>query len=165
MIADIGAAYDDEVVINLSELEPHINGPFTPDLSTPLSAFKKVAKANGWPETFGAGLIGSCTNSSYADMTRCESLVRQASDAGLKPKADFFVTPGSEQIRKWTDVILARFSARHASLGHCSAFCDCVKGGSAFSRGVAPEMLVLPRQSRRLLLTLTSIAFRGDCGP
>ncbi|EMC97512.1 hypothetical protein BAUCODRAFT_121953 [Baudoinia panamericana UAMH 10762] len=103
LAADAGAQYDDEVVINLSELEPHINGPFTPDLSTPLSAFKATVEANAWPETFGAGLIGSCTNSSYADMTRCESLVRQASEAGLKPKADFFITPGSEQIRATVD--------------------------------------------------------------
>ena len=99
LVADMGAEYDDEVVINLSELEPHINGPFTPDLSTPISAFKRAVQANEWPETFGAGLIGSCTNSSYADMTRAESLVRQASAAGLKPAADFFITPGSEQIR------------------------------------------------------------------
>ncbi|KAK5112199.1 hypothetical protein LTR85_011632 [Meristemomyces frigidus] len=103
LVADSGAEYDDEVVINLSELEPHINGPFTPDLSTPLSVFKAAVSANHWPETFGAGLIGSCTNSSYADMTRCESLVRQASAAGLKPKADFFITPGSEQIRATVD--------------------------------------------------------------
>ncbi|KAK5116709.1 hypothetical protein LTR62_007383 [Meristemomyces frigidus] len=103
LMADNGAQYDDEVVIDLSKLEPHINGPFTPDLSTPLSRFKDVVKANGWPETFGAGLIGSCTNSSYADMTRCESLVKQASDAGLKPQADFFITPGSEQIRATVD--------------------------------------------------------------
>ena len=99
LTADSGAQYDDEVVINLSELEPHINGPLTPDLSTPLSLFKTAVKANEWPETFGAGLIGSCTNSSYEDMTRAESLVQQASSAGLKPKADFFITPGSEQIR------------------------------------------------------------------
>lgn len=99
LVADSGAEYDDEVVINLSELEPHINGPFTPDLSTPISMFKQAVEANDWPKTFGAGLIGSCTNSSYADMTRAESLVRQASAAGLQPKADFFITPGSEQIR------------------------------------------------------------------
>jgi homoaconitase len=99
LIADADAEYDDEVVINLSELEPHINGPFTPDLSTPLSAFKDAIKANEWPQTFGAGLIGSCTNSSYSDMTRAESLVRQASAVGLQPKADFYITPGSEQIR------------------------------------------------------------------
>lgn len=96
---DAGAEYDKVITINLSTLEPHINGPFTPDLSTPLSLFKDAVKANGWPETFGAGLIGSCTNSSYQDMTRAESLIKQAKAAGLKPKADFIVTPGSEQIR------------------------------------------------------------------
>lgn len=98
-VADPGCEYDEVVTIDLSELEPHINGPFTPDLSTPLSKFKEAIAHNQWPETFGAGLIGSCTNSSYADMTRAESLVQQAQAAGLKPKADFFITPGSEQIR------------------------------------------------------------------
>lgn len=97
--ADSGAEYDQEIVINLSTLEPHINGPFTPDLSTPLSKFKEAVKTNKWPETFGAGLIGSCTNSSYEDMTRAEDLVKQAQAAGLKPISDFFITPGSEQIR------------------------------------------------------------------
>ena len=97
--ADPGAEYDEVVTIDLSALEPHINGPFTPDLSTPLSKFKEAVKVNEWPETFGAGLIGSCTNSSYQDMTRAEDLVKQASAAGLEPKADFFITPGSEQIR------------------------------------------------------------------
>lgn len=96
---DEGFEYDQLITIDLDTLEPHINGPFTPDLSVPLSQFKEQVKVNGWPETFGAGLIGSCTNSSYADMQRAESLVKQASAAGLKPKADFFVTPGSEQIR------------------------------------------------------------------
>ncbi|KAI9737741.1 MAG: aconitate hydratase [Cirrosporium novae-zelandiae] len=100
---DAGAEYDQEVVINLSTLEPHINGPFTPDLSTPISKFKDVVKANGWPTEFGAGLIGSCTNSSYQDMTRAEDLVKQASAAGLSPKSDFFITPGSEQIRATLD--------------------------------------------------------------
>lgn len=97
--ADNGAEYDQVITIDLSALEPHINGPFTPDLSTPLSQFKDAVKVNGWPERFGAGLIGSCTNSSYQDMTRAEDLVKQASAAGLEPKADFFITPGSEQIR------------------------------------------------------------------
>ncbi|CAN9285869.1 unnamed protein product [Alternaria alternata] len=96
---DAEAAYDKVIEINLSELEPHINGPFTPDLSTPLSKFKSVVEEKGWPQTFGAGLIGSCTNSSYQDMTRSEEIVKQALAAGLKPKADFFITPGSEQIR------------------------------------------------------------------
>jgi homoaconitase len=96
---DSDAEYDEVLGIDLSTLEPHINGPFTPDLSTPLSQFKEVVKANDWPESFGAGLIGSCTNSSYEDMSRAEDLVKQASAAGLEPKADFFITPGSEQIR------------------------------------------------------------------
>jgi homoaconitase len=96
---DHQAEYDKVIEINLSELEPHINGPFTPDLSTPLSKFKSLVEEKDWPRTFGAGLIGSCTNSSYQDMTRSEEIVKQASAAGLKPKADFFITPGSEQIR------------------------------------------------------------------
>jgi len=96
---DPGAEYDEVINIDLSNLEPHINGPFTPDLSTPLSQFKDAIKVNDWPESFGAGLIGSCTNSSYQDMTRAEDLVKQASAVGLEPKADFFITPGSEQIR------------------------------------------------------------------
>ena len=93
--ADPEAAYDKIITINLSALEPHINGPFTPDFSTPLSKFKSVVEEKNWPRTFGAGLIGSCTNSSYEDMTRAEELVKQASAAGLTPKADFFITPGS----------------------------------------------------------------------
>jgi homoaconitase len=97
--ADENAKYDEVITINLSELEPHINGPFTPDLSTPLSKFKDVVMENGWPEKLSAGLIGSCTNSSYQDMMRAEHLVKQAEAAGLKPKVGFFVTPGSEQIR------------------------------------------------------------------
>jgi homoaconitase len=76
-----------------------LKSTFTPDLSTPLSKFKSLVEEKDWPRTFGAGLIGSCTNSSYQDMTRSEEIVKQASAAGLKPKADFFITPGSEQIR------------------------------------------------------------------
>ncbi|KAJ6020923.1 hypothetical protein N7540_006427 [Penicillium herquei] len=101
--ADDGAEYDQLVTINLSELEPHINGPFTPDFSVPLSKFADTVQEKNWPKTFGAGLIGSCTNSSYEDMTRAEDLVKQAAAAGLKPKADFFITPGSEQIRATLD--------------------------------------------------------------
>lgn len=97
--ADEGAEYDQVIKINLSELEPHINGPFTPDLATPLSKFKETVKDQKWPEDLSAGLIGSCTNSSYEDMTRVESLLKEAADAGLKPASDFYITPGSEQIR------------------------------------------------------------------
>lgn len=101
--ADEGAQYDELITINLSTLEPHVNGPFTPDLSTPLSVFAKAVKTNQWPETVSAGLIGSCTNSSYEDMTRAEDVVKQANAAGLKPATDFFITPGSEQIRATLD--------------------------------------------------------------
>lgn len=97
--ADEGAQYDELIEIDLSELEPHINGPFTPDLSTPLSKFKETVKEENWPEKLSAGLIGSCTNSSYEDMTRVESMLKAAEEAGLKPAADFYITPGSEQIR------------------------------------------------------------------
>jgi homoaconitase len=97
--ADAGAQYDEFIEINLSELEPHINGPHTPDLATPLSAFKKTVQEQQWPDKVSAGLIGSCTNSSYEDMTRVESMVKAAEQAGLKPAVDFYITPGSEQIR------------------------------------------------------------------
>ncbi|KAI5863588.1 aconitase family-domain-containing protein [Durotheca rogersii] len=96
---DEGAEYDQFIEINLSELEPHINGPFTPDLATPISKFSEAVKANSWPEELKVGLIGSCTNSSYEDMSRAASIARDALQHGLKAKSAFFVTPGSEQIR------------------------------------------------------------------
>lgn len=99
LAADAGCEYDDVIELNLSELEPHINGPFTPDLSTPVSKFGEFVEENDVPQELSAALIGSCTNSSYQDMTRVASLVQQAEAAGLKPKVPFFVTPGSEQIR------------------------------------------------------------------
>ncbi|KAL0260002.1 Aconitate hydratase mitochondrial [Diplodia seriata] len=96
---DEGAEYDQLIEINLSELEPHINGPFTPDLATPISKFKDAVKENGWPDDLKVGLIGSCTNSSYEDMSRAANIARDAMDHGVKAKALFTVTPGSEQIR------------------------------------------------------------------
>ena len=96
---DEGAQYDELVELNLSELEPHINGPFTPDLATPISQFKEAVSANKWPEELKVGLIGSCTNSSYEDMSRAASIARDALDHGIKAKSMFTVTPGSEQIR------------------------------------------------------------------
>ncbi|KAL1853645.1 Aconitate hydratase mitochondrial [Diaporthe australafricana] len=96
---DEGAEYDQLIEINLSELEPHINGPFTPDLATPISKFSEAVKANNWPEELKVGLIGSCTNSSYEDMSRAASIIEDAMAHGLKAKSAFFVTPGSEQIR------------------------------------------------------------------
>lgn len=95
---DEGAEYDQVVEINLTELEPHINGPFTPDLGTPISKFSQAVKDNNWPEELKAGLIGSCTNSSYEDMTRSASIAKDAMEHGLKAKSAFFVTPGSEQV-------------------------------------------------------------------
>jgi aconitate hydratase len=96
---DEGVEYDQLIEINLSELEPHINGPFTPDLATPISKFKDAVKANKWPEELKVGLIGSCTNSSYEDMSRAASIARDALNHGVKAKSTFTVTPGSEQIR------------------------------------------------------------------
>lgn len=97
--ADEGAEYDQIIEIDLSTLEPQINGPFTPDLAHPLSEFAGALKRNGWPSELGAGLIGSCTNSSYEDMQRAASVARQALAAGIKAKVPFTITPGSEQIR------------------------------------------------------------------
>jgi aconitate hydratase len=94
------ADYFDQVIeINLSELEPHLNGPFTPDLATPISKMKEEAAKNDWPTKVEVGLIGSCTNSSYEDISRAASLAKQAIEKGLKPKADFSITPGSELVR------------------------------------------------------------------
>jgi aconitase (EC 4.2.1.3) len=92
--------YFDEVIeINLSELEPHLNGPFTPDLATPISKMKEAAQAHQWPEKIEVGLIGSCTNSSYEDISRAASIVKQAKEKGLKLRSEFTITPGSEQVR------------------------------------------------------------------
>jgi aconitate hydratase len=91
--------FDQLIEINLSELEPHINGPFTPDLATPVSKFAEAVKANGWPEKLEVGLIGSCTNSSYEDISRAASIAKQATDKNLKVKSEYTVTPGSEMVR------------------------------------------------------------------
>jgi aconitate hydratase len=97
--ANPNAYFDQVIEINLSELEPHLNGPFTPDLATPISKMKEMAAANGWPTKVEVGLIGSCTNSSYEDISRSVSLARQAAEKKLTPKAEFTITPGSEQVR------------------------------------------------------------------
>eukprot|EP00117_Sycon_ciliatum_P044563 scpid31809/ scgid32131/ Aconitate hydratase, mitochondrial; Citrate hydro-lyase len=99
LTSDEGAKYDQVVEINLSELEPHVNGPFTPDLAHPISELGARAKQEGWPMDVKVGLIGSCTNSSYEDMGRAASIARQALSKGVKAKSGFTITPGSEQIR------------------------------------------------------------------
>lgn len=87
------------IVINLSELEPHINGPFTPDAATPISEFAAKVKQYGWPRKMEVGLIGSCTNSSYQDLSRAASIARQAAEDKIPVEAPLIINPGSEQIR------------------------------------------------------------------
>jgi len=99
VIANPGQYYDRVIEINLDELEPHVNGPFTPDLAWPISQFAKAVKEKGYPEELKVALIGSCTNSSYEDIERATSVARQALSKGLKTKSEFTITPGSEQIR------------------------------------------------------------------
>jgi len=97
--ADPAKYYDQLIEINLSELEPYINGPFTPDLAWPISQFAKAVKENDWPQKLEVALIGSCTNSSYEDISRSASLAEQAIKKDLNTRAEFTITPGSEQVR------------------------------------------------------------------
>lgn len=92
--------FDEVIEINLSDLEPLLNGPFSPDISTPISKMAEVAKKNDWPLNVDVGLIGSCTNSSYEDISRSASIAKQAIKKGLKTNAEFTITPGSEQVRQ-----------------------------------------------------------------
>ena len=101
--ADPERYFDQLIEIDLSTLEPHINGPYTPDLAWPISKFADAVEENGYPQKLEVGLIGSCTNSSYEDLTRAASLAKQARDKKLKVKSEFTVTPGSEQIRYTVD--------------------------------------------------------------
>jgi len=101
--ADPEQYFDQLIEINLSELEPSLNGPFTPDLYTPVSRMREEADKNGWPTTVEWGLIGSCTNSSYEDLARAASIAQQAIDKGLVTKAEFGINPGSEQVRYTAD--------------------------------------------------------------
>jgi len=97
--ADPAKYYDQLIEINLDELEPYVNGPFTPDLAWPISKFAEAVKSNDWPSRLEVALIGSCTNSSYEDISRSASLAKQAVDKKLKTKAEFTITPGSELVR------------------------------------------------------------------
>jgi len=105
--------YDSIIEINLSELEPYINGPFTPDAAYTLSEFGKAVKEKGYPQVLEVGLIGSCTNSSYEDLTRAASIVMQAKEQNIKVKSQFIINPGSEQVRYTADRdgILAEFES------------------------------------------------------
>ncbi len=101
--ADPEKYFDQVIEINLSELEPHLNGPFSPDIATPVSKMKELAEKNGWPTKVEVGLIGSCTNSSYEDISRAASIATDALNNNLKAKAEFTVTPGSEKVRYTID--------------------------------------------------------------
>ncbi|HEY0678764.1 MAG TPA: aconitate hydratase [Chitinophagaceae bacterium] len=105
--------YDQLIEINLDELEPHVNGPFTPDLATPISKMAEAVKANGWPDEVEVALIGSCTNSSYEDISRSASIAAQAKNKGLKASSEFTITPGSELVRFTVekDGLLSTFDA------------------------------------------------------
>ncbi len=95
--------YDQLIELNLSELEPHVNGPYTPDAAWPISQLAAKALEHGWPLEIEVGLIGSCTNSSYEDITRAASIARQAKDKNIKAKSEFTITPGSEMVRFTTE--------------------------------------------------------------
>lgn len=101
--ANPAAYYDQLIELDLSTLEPHVNGPFTPDLAWPLSKFATAVRENGWPEVLSVGLIGSCTNSSYEDISRAASLAQQAVDKKLTVTSEYTITPGSEQVRYTVD--------------------------------------------------------------
>ena len=101
--ADPKKYFDEVHEIDLSTLEPHVNGPFTPDRAIPISKFADEVRSNGWPAQLEVGLIGSCTNSSYEDISRAASLAKQAVDKKLKAKAEFTITPGSEKVRYTVD--------------------------------------------------------------
>ena len=110
--------FDQVIEINLSELKPHLNGPFSPDIATPVGEMTQKAKENGWPLKVEWGLIGSCTNSSYEDLSRAASIAQQALDKGLKTKAEFGINPGSEQVRYTAerDGILQVFEKLNATI-------------------------------------------------
>lgn len=91
--------FDQVIEINLSTLEPYINGPFTPDLATPISKMKEAVKANDWPEKCEVGLVGSCTNSSYEDLARCASIAKQSNEKGIKAKGEYLINPGSQMVK------------------------------------------------------------------
>ena len=99
VLATPTAYYDEVIEIDLDELEPHLNGPFTPDRSWPVSQMKRAVEEQGYPDRISAGLIGSCTNSSFEDIERCVSIIQQALQEGVKAATPFFITPGSEKIR------------------------------------------------------------------
>ncbi len=142
--------YFDEVIeINLSELEPHINGPFTPDLAWPISKFAQAVKDNGWPRYFEVGLIGSCTNSSYEDITRSASIARFAIKKKLKAKTEFTITPGSEMVRYTTqrDGLLQEFE-KIGGLILANACGPCIGQWARHRKNTEPKNSILTSYNR-----------------
>ncbi|KAK4494521.1 hypothetical protein PRZ48_014819 [Zasmidium cellare] len=142
--ADEGAEYDQVLEIDLSSLEPHINGLSTPDLATPLSAFKQRLGERGQPNELSAGLVGSCTNSSFGDLGRASSLLQQAIDAGLKPRTPLMLSPGSENTKRTLgDAGILEGTANSVITSYNRNFTGRLDGNSATSIYVAsPEMVV-----------------------
>jgi len=143
-------AYFDQVIeINLSELEPHVNGPFTPDLAWPISKFAQAVKENGWPRYFEVGLIGSCTNSSYEDLTRSASIAKLATEKGLKAKAEFTITPGSEQVRYTAerDGLLQEFE-KIGGVVLANACGPCIGQWARHRKGTEPKNSILTSYNR-----------------
>jgi aconitate hydratase len=142
--------YFDEVIeINLSELEPHINGPFTPDLAWPISKFAAAVLENGWPRFFEVGLIGSCTNSSYEDLTRSASIARTAIENKLKAKTEFTITPGSEQVRFTTerDGLLQEFE-QIGGMVLANACGPCIGQWARHRKGNEPKNSIITSYNR-----------------
>ncbi|MEI9945435.1 MAG: aconitase family protein [Chitinophagaceae bacterium] len=120
--ADPAKYYDQLLELDLNTLEPYINGPFTPDLATPISKMAEAVKENGWPDKLEVALIGSCTNSSYEDISRSASIVKDAVSKGIKTKSEFTITPGSELVRYTIerDGFIKEFEdAGGGSIGQC----------------------------------------------
>ncbi len=153
--ADPSSFYDQYIEINLSELEPYINGPFTPDLATPVSHMKEEAIKNKWPVDVEVGLMGSCTNSSYEDISRAASVVKDAISKKLVAKSEFTITPGSEQIR---------------SIAERDGFLELFRkiGGEVFANACGPmyrsmghEKILIIRKLIQLFIHLTGILQNG----
>lgn len=150
LVADAGseAFYDEIIEIDLSTLEPHINGPFTPDLSHPLSQFSTDVENSTWPQQLSYAMVGSCTNSSYQDLKKVAKMVRQAADAGMKPKTPMFITAGSEKIRATVekDGILQELEAAGAVV--LSSSCGpCVGQWNRTDVGKVGRRVILPIDS------------------
>jgi aconitate hydratase len=150
--------YDDVVEINLDTLEPHVNGPYTPDLSHPLSNLKQAVEKNSWPEKLSASLVGSCTNSSFEDLMKVAGLIEQADKADLKMKVPFYISPGSEQIRATAEDAGFLKTMRDAGAIVLSSSCGPCVG--QWNRTNVPKVCLLP--SYCLILQAQNLTMRRE---